>query len=133
MSTYLSYDEPLVSYYDIMYGHRHNRLQYWDAFELQAALNAALSELGLVLAQPDSPDRVLAVCLVENWIAQLGTELRRRQRATNRLGQDFRAAHREARRYPPEVIRDIKAVYDLRDMVAREIGLTKPIAGTICS
>ncbi|MDQ6832950.1 MAG: CHC2 zinc finger domain-containing protein [Chloroflexota bacterium] len=133
MTNYVSYDQPFVSYYDTVYGQRNNPLKYWHTSEVQAAFNAAYSELGGVLARPDGPDRAVAECLLEDRIEQLGTELLRRRRAAGRIGHDFNEVHRQARRYPPELIARIKAAYDLRDVVARDIGLTGPIAGKICS
>lgn len=133
MTDYISYDQSFLSYYDAVYGYWHNALRYWQTYEVQAAFNAAYSELGDVLAQSDSPDRAVAECLFEDRIEQLGVELLRRRRVACRIGHDFDEVHRQARRYPPALIARIKAAYDLRDMVARDIGLTGPIAGKICS
>ncbi len=133
MTDYIANDQPFISYYDTVYGRQHNTLRYWDTDEVQAAFDAACSELGDVLMQPDSLDRTLAQYFLEDRIEQLGTELLRRKRTADHLGHDFDAVHRQARRCPPELIACIKAAYDLRDMIAHDIGLTKPITGKICS
>ena len=129
MTDFIAYDQPFVSYYATLYARERNVLRFWDLSDLQAALNAAYSELGDVWARPDDGERALAVDLLEDAIERFGTEMRRRIRG----GQDLDAARRSARRYPPALIARIKAAHDLRAMVARDIGLTGPIAGKICS
>lgn len=104
--------------------------KYWDLSDLQAALNSAFSELGDARLLPeDSPDRVFMEAYLKDAIERVDSEMRRRLRG----GQDLAAARVEAGRYPPELIGRVKAAYDLRDHIARDLGMTKPISGKICS
>ena len=109
---------------------QHLLLRYWQLADLLARFEFAFSELGLLREQPESPDRAVMELFWEEEICLLGTEIRRRQRARQEMDAARRDAHR---RYPPAFIRRVKTAYDLRDHIARDLGLTKPITGNICS
>jgi hypothetical protein len=129
MSAFVTYDRPFASMYAAVRGQPQDLLKYAPLADLVAKREFLYSELGGLRLQPDTLDRAVLESCFQAEICDLETEIGRRTFG----GQDLGAARRESARYPPDLIRFVKQSFDLRDIVSRDIGLTKPLIGNIRS